>query len=221
MKLVGSAEQAVRHFKFDASGTIATGGTPQLLLPERKSTSFLVITNISDTIMYIEFGSARATAALSGTAVNSVTVTNGGFGFTKPPAVWFYGGGINIDFNNSPNPSFVGAGLYGYPPPSGAQPTGPANRPAQAHATLSAGVVNAIVVDDGGQGYVVAPQVFLTNSLLDPNGVASPFFSSTLSGIPLNPGGGSYYVNGTTCTTDPISIYCATTGKAFTCKWMS
>jgi hypothetical protein len=36
----------------------------------------------------------------------------------------------------------------------------------------------------------------------------------------LPAGGGSYYVNGTACTTDSLAIACGTAAGAFTVKWM-
>ena len=188
---------------YDASGTITNGGTAQLLLPRRMSCSSLEIQNISDTNMFIEIGSARATATITNGVVTSVAVTNSGFNFTLPPIVEFLGGG------NAGNTTFVSATLPDYPSPS---------NPAIAHATLSAGSVNAIVIDNGGSGYKIAPYVFIRNSDLDPSGCATP---SATSGLILLPSGGAFTANGTTCTTDPISIFCATSGKAFSCKWMN
>lgn len=206
MLLPNTRAQIQRDFTYDASGTITTGGTAQLLLPERKSTSMLVFQNISDTVMTIKFGSAKAHATLTNGVVTSVTVDDGGFGFTYPPAVNFLGGGITgWNTNDGGN---VGAGLPMYPCPDSS---------AKAHAVLSGGAVSSIVVDGGGSNYGKAPYVFLHNSLRDPYGVGT---ASATSGIQLAASGGTYYVNGTACTTDPVSIFCATTGKAFTCYWM-
>lgn len=206
MQWTGTRNQVVRDLFYDASGTIATGGTAQLVLPERKSCSFLFFQNISDTDMYIEFGSARATATLTSGAVSSVAVTNGGFGFTVAPDILFLGG-ANVGWNMA-NPTFTGCGQPGYPAPSNV---------ATGHATLSTGTVNAIIVDNGGGTYTKAPYVFIANSLNDPFGCATP---SATSGI-YCPGNTAFnlYVNGTFCTTDPLAVFCATTGKAFTCKW--
>lgn len=212
MKLIGAADQARRDFTFDASGTITAGGASQLLLPERKSCSFLSIVNISDTTMYLEIGSARASCTISNGAVNSVTVTNGGFGFTYPPGIEFLGGGPNVFFNPLIKSNAGAAAIYGFPAPS---------RPARAHAVLGGGVVTSIVIDDGGSGYLIAPFVHMANDPRDPYGCADPFFNSTNSGYPLSPGFGSYYNNGTVCTTDPISVFCASSAKPFTVKWMS
>ncbi len=209
MKLVGSAGQQRRDFMFDASGTITTGGTPQLILPERKSTSFLQIQNLSTGPLLVEFGSARATCTIANGAVNAVTVTNAGFGFTKPPRILFYGGGQQDDFNPLiKNTTFIGIGLVDYPSPS---------KVAHALGVLTTGALSSVTILDGGAGYVVAPQVFLANDHNDPNGAAAP---SATVGVLLAASGGSIFFNGTTCTTDAVSIFGATTGQAYSAKWM-
>jgi hypothetical protein len=213
MKLVGSAEQQVRHYIYDASGTITSGGTPQLLLPQHQSRSILLFTNNSAGNLYLDFGAARVTCTISTGAVATFSITNAGFGYTYPPRVHFNGGGQPVATLASGRPAgmntaYVGAAGPGFP--------APVHR-ARAHATLSVGAVNAIVLDDPGAGYVVAPQVFLMNSDLDPIGVA---IASATSGYPITPNG-SLNINGTCCPTDAISIFGATTGQAFTCKYMT
>lgn len=214
MKLFNSGEQQVRHFTYDASGTITAGGTPQLLLPQHQSRSMLLFTNNSDGDLRLEFGAARATCTISSGAVSSsLTITNAGFGYTKPPLVRFLGGGLPVATTASgqpmgPNTSYVGAAGPGFPSPS---------HPARAHATLSGGAVNAIVLDDPGSGYVVAPMVFMINSDLDPIGCAAP---SATDGYLIS-SGGSLYINGTCCPTDAIAIFGAADAQAFTCKFMT
>ena len=199
---------------FDLSGTITEGTVAQLILPESKSRSMLLVSNISAVAMYLEIGSARATATISNGAVTSCTVTNAGFGFTFAPEIEFLGGGAygqsgRYGTNIS---QFVGVGQIGYPAP---------NSPAKAHCVMTGSAPNmsvaSIAIDFGGLLYVAAPYVQITNRLADPNGCAIP---SATSGIYLGPGGGSYYVNGTTCPTDPLALYCATTSSAFVLKWM-
>lgn len=207
-KLIGSSGQylGAEHL-YDASGTITTGGTPQIVVPKAKSRSSLIIENISDTNMYFEFGSARATATLSSGTVTSCTVTNAGFGFSRPPRVRFYGG---QDVQQT-MPTNALQGLPDYDAPSSS---------ARAHCVMSGSapnmIVASIVIDNPGANYAYPPFVFLLNDPLDPWGCASP---SATSGILLLPSGGSYTPNGTICTTDQISVYCASTGKAFTCKF--
>jgi hypothetical protein len=201
--------QRVRDLTFDASGTITTGGTAQLVLPERNSTTMLLIQNISSGNLLFEFGSARATATLTGTKVSSVTVTNNGFNFTLAPEIEFLGGGRPYNTVMVP-PAGVGA-AGGYDAPT---------HPAQAHCvmtTASAGgnQVNSITLDDGGTGYYSAPYVWIKNRRDDPSGCALP---SSTSGILLVPYG-SLCINDVTNPTDPISVYGATTGQAFTVKW--
>lgn len=206
MKLVGASGQITRHPMYDASGGITTGGAPQLILPERPMCSMFIVQNTSDTAMYLEIGSARATATIAAGVVTSVAVTNAGFGFTVPPIIEFLGGGSSIK-----NPNYLAAGQPGFEGPSNV---------ARARCVLgsggSAGTVASIVVDHGGSGYVNAPYVFIRNSESDPFGCATP---SATSGIALGANGGSYYVNGTATTTDAMAIFCATTAKRFICKW--
>ena len=172
---------------------------------------FLIQNNSATNVMFVEFGSARATATITNGAVSALTVTNGGFGFTYPPVVRFAGGG------HAGNMKYLGLNQPGGDGPTSTQVVG---RQAKAHAVLTGGVVTSIVIDDPGAGYVIAPYVFIANTGLDPYGCASPFFGSVTSGIQIAANGGSYYMNGTVCPTDPISIYCSASTQPFTFKWM-
>ena len=221
MLLPGSRDQQRRDHLYDLSGTIAVANVAQLLLPERKSCSFLFIQNNSASdYLWIEFGGARATATISGGQVASCAITNGGFGFLQPPVVRFWGGGTGG------NATFAGVGMPDWPAPGDAGFTQPrygsvTARPAKAHAVLTGGVVSSIVIDDPGSGYVAAPFVFLENSLEppDPFGAANPYYGSVNSGLQLFPNGGNFYVNGTHCTTDQISIWGPTMGDPYMCKF--
>ena len=206
MQLPNSGNQSGYHPYYVADGTITTGGTSQLLLPRPVSMSFLHIQNISSGSLYVEFGDARGTATVSGGALASIAVTNGGFGYTIPPQVFLFGGG------NPNSTSLITVGQPNYPSPA---------HPAAAHAVLGGGIVTSFVVDDPGSNYIVAPMVFLVGHPLDPKGVANPYFSSVNSGFILAAGGGNYYINGTSCPTQALSIWGATTGQAFTCRWMA
>ena len=219
MQLLNSRDQQLRDHQFVADG-VTSAGTSTLLLPERKSTSFLLISNNSSgNVLWIEFGSARATATIAAGLVTGFTVTNGGFGFLQPPKVLLFGGGTGG------NPLFTGATMPNWPAPGDAgftQPRqgSPTDRIAKAHAVLTAGIVTSLVVDDPGSGYVAAPFVFMENSLSPPDhqGVADPNFGGNKTGIQLNPGGGTYYVNGTHCTTDAISVWSVGTDR-YTCRY--
>ena len=215
--LPGYGGQTRPLFTFDASGTITTGGTSQLALAVSASRSYLCVQNLDAThYLYVEFGSARATATLTSGKVSSCTVTNGGFGFTLPPHIEFLGGG------NGANSAFLSAGQPGYPAPGfseGGGLTAKTNdRPAKAHAVLTNGVVTSIVIDDPGQGYVIAPYVWMRNSGLDPAGVADPYYGSVNTGIQLVPGGSETWES-SICTTEAVSIWGSTTGQAFTLKY--
>lgn len=203
MHLVGARGQFVRDFKYDASGVIASGTAPQLILPEQPNRTSLEIQNISTSAMYVEFGGARASASLTANKLSSIAVNNGGFGYTIPPEVIFFGGG-----DIKKNPTYLCPGLPGNITP-GKIPT--------AHAVLTAGVVTSIVIDDPGAAvYSQPPMVFLRSSQQDPYGAAIP---SATSGLLLAANGGSMFYNGTTTSTDAISIFCATQGAVFTCKY--
>lgn len=209
MKLTGAAGQAVQHFKFDASGTIVSATLPQLILPRRNGTSMLVVQNLHATAtMFLEFGSARAVATITNGVVTSVSVTNAGFGFSKPPALSFRGGGA------SNFAGFLGATEPGSPPPSNV---------ARGRCVMTGSAPNmsvaSITVDYGGSGYLIAPYVQIENNRFDPNGCADPSVNGG-SGVMLNPVGGSYYINGTSCPTDSMALFCATLGAPFTVKWM-
>lgn len=200
-----------QHFKdrfFDVSGTITSGGTPQLLLPQALSRSTLLIQNISDTAMYITIGAPPATCALSSGSVSTVTAGNAGQGYSRPPAVLFYGG---ANANRQSNPTYLLSGLPEYPSPSTS---------ASAHCVMTGSAPNmtisSITVDNGGAGYAYPPFVLLVNDPLDPNGGS---IASATNGILLAASGGSYTSNGSVCTTDQIYIFCATSSKAFTAKF--
>jgi hypothetical protein len=212
---IGCFQQQRRFPLHYADGTITTGGTPQLVLPQHQSRSYLLIQNLSAGSLWFEFGSARATCTISGGAVNSVTVTNSGFNFTDPPVVRFFGGG------NAGNSSYLGLNQPGGEAPNSSLTTG---SPAFAQATLSGGSVNAINLIEGptggpkgGAGYVIAPNVFLFDSDLDPYGCATP---SATSGLLLTSGSAPYIFNSLNCPTDSVAVYGATTAQAFVCRWM-
>lgn len=203
MHLVGARGQQVRDFLYDASGTITSGGTAQLVLPEHPVRTSFFIQNLSSANLFVEFGGARASVTISGGALSAFTIANGGFGYTIPPRVKFYGGG-----DLTKNPTYLCPGLPGYYNSPGAV--------GSAHALLSGGAVSSIVLDSPGGNYVKAPFVFLQSSEQDPYGVATP---SASSGVVLSPSGGSIFYNGTTCPTDAVSIFGASTSQAFTCKY--
>lgn len=207
--LTGVRGQYFRDRLYDASGTITNGGTPQLVLPMSHSRSSLIIENISDTNMIFEFGSARATATLTSGTVTSCAVTNSGFGFSVAPNVIFYGGAYsNI---NQITPTYSVAGLPEFPSPSST---------AKARCVMTGSApnmsVSSIVIDNPGSRYAYPPYVFLSNNRDDFYGCATP---SATSGILLLASGGSYTANGTVCITDQVSVFCSSTGKAFTCKF--
>jgi hypothetical protein len=213
VKIQSVGDQHRRDFSFFADGQILSAAAPQLIFPEHSSRSAFWIQNTSSATMWFGMGSARATCTISGGAVNAVTVTNQGFGFTVPPIVTFLGGGIQPQNGvYPPNSSYVGGAGPGFPAPS---------PQAQGHAVLTGGKVTSIVIDNPGGNYVKAPMVFMTNSELDPYGCFDP---SALqngvagSGFQLYPGN-SWTYDCNVVPTDPIAVFCATLNATFAAWW--
>lgn len=204
MRLPGTRGQiGTRDLTFRADGSLESGSVPQLVLPEQWQRSYFQFWNNSTASMWLEFGSARATCSLSSGTVASATVSNGGFGFTRPPQVQFLGGGAGQ------NSSRIGT----------KDPYGPApQHPAQAHCVLTADVVTSIVIDDPGSGYLVAPYVRITNDPLDFTGCADPSVGGG-SGLLLYPGTG-VEDNNLTVPTDQVAVFCATVSSAFFCRYL-
>lgn len=200
-RVVGFGEQQVLLPLYRADGTVAAGGTPQLILPRAAPRSSITIQNTSptDTIV-IEFGSARATATISGGKVSAITVTNGGFGYTYPPYVRFLGGG------NTLNGRDLALGYPGQYAPSNY---------ATAHCVLTAGAVSSIVIDNPGSGYDCAPYVQLLNDPNDNYGCAAPTSSV---GYKLAPGA-VYERSYNVVSTDAIAVYGPTTGNSWFCSY--
>lgn len=207
MYLVGARAQQQIDDYFDASGTIVAGGTAQLLLPQRKSCSHLVIANNSTGILMVQIGVPPGVATVANGAVTGVTFPDGGFGFQEPPVIMFLGGG------NANDPASKGGTLPYWPAPSNPA----AARAVMGTSAISGLKINSIELDSGGSGYLAPPFVYLLAKRTDPTGVGTP---SAAVGIPLQANGGSFYVNGTSCPTTAIAIWGATTGQAFCCKWM-
>lgn len=201
MFLVGSRGQQQVDDLYDASGTITAGGTAQLVLPQRKSCSLLLLENISDTDMFFQIGVRPGVATLTSGVVTSISVPDAGFGFLLPPEVMALGGG------NAGDPATQGGSLPGWPSPY---------RPASLRAVLTAGAITSIAIDDGGSGYLAAPFIYIRPDRRDPTGVGIP---SATVGMLLKSGGGQASYDATMCPTTAISVFCATTGKAYTCKW--
>lgn len=217
--LPGWGGQNRRLVTYRKDGSITEGGVSQLALAAMPSRSYLAIQTLhAISYLYVETGSARATASLTSGAVSSVTVTNGGFGFTYPPIVEFLGGG-----DGGAGGAFLGCGLPGYPAPGwsegGGAPAIVGTRPAKAHCVLTGGIVTSIEVDDPGLGYIAAPYVQIVNDPRDPFGCADPYFNSVPSGVQLTPGGNNTW-EASVCTTDPVAVWGPTTDQAFTLEFM-
>ena len=204
MKLPGAGQQAVRAFLYDASGSITTGGTAQLVLARSETRSYLLLQNTSSGTLYFEFGAARAKATVTNGSVASVAVTNAGFGYTYPPLITMLGGG------NAGNTAYLGLGQ-----PNGQSPGNVASAYAVMTGTAPNQSVSSIVVNNAGSNYATAPYVFLQNDPKDPNGAALP---SATVGIALQ-AASSIVFESTVTPTDQVSVYGATTGQTYVCKW--
>jgi len=211
MKLVGAGNQSSYHHSYVADGAIATGGTAQLILGQSLSRSTLFIQNLSSGTLMVEIGCGVGTAVLTNGVVTSVTIVNSGFNFTKPPTVRFMGGGQPVMVSGK-GPNVVNSSYVGLSQPNGPTP----NNHARGFATLSGGSISGVTITNGGSGYKLPPYVLFQASDLDPNGVSTP---SATVGILLSANGGSVTYNATFCPTDAVSIWGATTGQVFTCRW--
>jgi hypothetical protein len=213
LQQVGVGNQVKHHPQYTADGSIATSGTPQLVLPRVPSRSFLMLQNLSSGSLWFEFGSARATAALTNNGVSSVTVANAGFNFTKAPLVYFAGGGYGG------NSSYLGLNQPGGQAPDSRIGVGAV---AVAHCVMTGSAgnlsISSIVVDSPGAGYAIAPYVYITNDANDPYGCAVP---SVGSGMLLAANAAPFILNGTSCFTDSIAVFGATAGQGFLCRWMT
>ena len=186
---------------YDASGTITTGGTAQRILPFQPTRSYLLVQNTSSANLYLGIGGATATATISSGVVNSISVANGGLGYTYPPIVQFFGGGtVNAQLGDALGSQWGNAPAV----------------PAQAKANLTSNAVSSITILNGGSGYLVAPFVYLQPDPRDPYGAFAP---SATAGIVLQPGLG-YVAESSVVTNDPISIFGATAGQSFVCKFI-
>lgn len=220
MYLLNAYDQKGLHRSFRADGTLSGSNTAQLILPVAMSRCMLMVMNISTHTMFLEHGPPRMTVQISGGSVTGCTVTNGGFNYTKPPSIQFEGGFLPFVANATWN----GLGLIGSQSPSGLATQGITtnptfNRVARAHCVLTTGVVTSVVIDDPGFGYINPPEAILKNNNEDPFGCASPFFGNANSGVALPATNGFYYINGTSCWTDAVSLS-GTSGDAFTVEYM-
>lgn len=219
-KIVGVGEQQVAHYLFDASGTITTGGTAQLVLPQHPSRSVLMFVNNSANTMYLDFGCGYAHCTLTNGAVSSVTVDNAGFNFTQPPRIRFLGGGypqVTLASGQAAgyNSSYVSAGGPNFPAP----PNCATAVAVLASSSIAGKKINSITVTNGGSNYAVAPFVQIIPSDLDPNGVVIPA-STNATSIKLPAGASLSWIAGM-CPTDALSVVSSSTSDAFTCKYMT
>jgi len=206
MQLVGSRSQQQQDDMYDFSGSVTTGGTAQLLLPQAKSRSLFIFVNTSANVMSIQFGIRPSTSALTSGVVTSVTLVDAGQLFWLPPLVEFLGGG------NVGAPGFAGATAPDWP-----GPTNPANGHAVMSGSAGAQTISSISIDSGGSGYLVAPYVLVKAAPGDPTGVGA--LTATTVGLQIA-AGATLQLNGTCCPTSAAVVFCGTPASTFTCKTM-
>lgn len=191
---------------FTFSGSITSGGTPQLVVPGERQRSYFEFVNNSTITLYLEIGEPQVSANLTSNSIGTLTVMNVGFGYTYAPNVVFVGGG--------PAGNLPDSATNAVPWRFGAPTT-----LAQAHVTISSGSIATIIIDYAGAGYVTTPYIRLEADPRDPFGCARPTAST---GIPILPGGSYTMSSGQNATgwvaTGPVSVFGATTGSQFACK---
>ena len=171
------------------TGTIASGGTAQLLLPQQPRRLSLEICNNSSGALSIGIGPATATATVSSGGVASIAVNNAGIGYTLAPKVIILGGLVLGDLSQSPA------------------------HPATATATLTGSSINTITMDDVGAGYIVAPTIYLMNPLPQLGGGA--FAPSGTVGTQIATLQ-TYTASGLLIPASAVAIWGASTSQAFT-----
>lgn len=191
MLLPGSRQQLQLDDFLDFSGTIAVGGTPQLLLPQQPRRAYLLFQNTSSANLVLEIGPARATATISGGQVTGISVANAGLGYTVAPLVQVLGGLTTGDYQSAPS------------------------NVASATAAISGGAVSSITVSNPGAGYLVAPTIFLLNPLPSLGGGAA--IPAATTGIVVA-AGGTFLMDSTAVVTSAVAVFGATLAQSFTVK---
>lgn len=217
MYAVGARGQSTADYSYRRDGSITAANQTKLVTPIPFSRASYLLQNLSATVLWFEFGSARFTASILAGAVNAVAITNGGFGFTAPPILQFLGGAA-YDPQVMVGPS--GAGLPGYAPPGYLPGNQSTFRPATAVAVLTAGVVTGVTITDPGNGYAFAPYIACNNDLSDRYGCADPFYAGFNSGLELA-AGQIFQSNGYVTDMDQIAVFGATSGQNYLYRWMA
>ena len=209
MRLGATGYQTRRDDLYDASGTLS-GTTPVLLLPVQRSRSLLIIQNTGVSTLYVDFGSARATAVMGGTApnryVSSVTVTNAGQGFSFAPRIKFIGGGwTQTEATSSSTPDMDSPSSY-----------------AVAHCVMTGTAPNmsiaSIVVDNPGSGYQAAPFILIENDPRDMLGCVAASGTGGAGAIPLSSGSAAMRFDASFCPTTQVAIV-GQSGGSYMCKY--
>ncbi len=177
---------------------------------------------------FIEGTGALGTVVLTGNVVASVTVTNGGGGYSTPPVVNFCGGagsgatGTAVLTNGVVTSVTIGAGGSGYNssvtvvfgsdcPTSGGGGGGAGGGGATTAivtAVVSANVVQSVTVNSGGSGYTSTPTVLFCGGGGSGATGTAVLSSGAVSGVTVDNGGSGY----TTTPTIVFNSSCPTSG---------
>lgn len=146
---------------------IIAPNTPQLVFSAKTNSAprrSLQIQNVSDTPMYVGFGTTGFLAnPMASGAVNGIVITNGGSGYGSAPSVTF------------------------------SAPTGTTGRIATATGTavISGGIVTSIVITDAGGGYLSAPTITFGSGSATATAVIGPvgwYVATTFGAITFDRG---------------------------------
>lgn len=141
-------------------------------------------------------GPSQLATATLGNSVASITITNGGSGYTSAPTVGITGGGgigatATAVLGFGVNTISVDAGGTGYTNAT-VTITGGGGSGATATATLNAGVITAINVTNAGSGYTSVPTVTITGDGTGATATAALLTSGSVKSVTIINGGINY-----------------------------
>lgn len=191
------------------SGTVTTGGTAQIIMPQDYGRYYMYIQNTSSTDLRIGIGAPTGTATVSSGVITGITANNAGLRYSYAPKVMLIGGG----YSNMPNPGSPGSpwtegtgGGLGFQSPT---------RVGAAVAVMTGSAPNqtiaSVTVQDGGAGYIAAPFVYFQPDPRDPYGCFAP---SATAGTILAPYGSRTWESTAVCAC-AVSVYGGTNGQSF------
>lgn len=158
----------------------------------------IMANNITPDSYFVWDGTLLYTAGSLGP---SVTITNGGFGYTSAPTITAYGGsGSGATFTSTVNAGVV-VSIKITDPGSGYRPGdvvqlafsgGGSNDSAVLQAVLTAGTVDHITLLDGGSGYTSVPTISFSGGAGSGAAATATLTATGLGGITVGAGGSGY-----------------------------